>query len=457
MADVSHRGRRAGGLFWRTFFLIGTLIVASLLSWSLFFRVLERTPRAQQIAWQISSIVNLTRAALVNAQPERRQELLAALARDERLRVGVLEPTDRIDPHASSGLPHEVGERLRVLLGPSTITAAAVNGTRGFWVSFDIDGDGYWLVFDRGRVERNIGRSWISWALVAIGLSLAGALVTSRVVNRPLADLAGALRELARGARPRPLPETGPREIAELNGQFNRMADALAALEADRALALAGISHDVRTPLTRLRMEIELADLPDTVRAAMVDDIEAIDRIVAQFIEFARGGTVEAADRVPVAELLVAMRARHDAELASGAMSWELDVQANAWWIGRMSDFERIASNLIENARRYGATPGAGRVEMRTALRRSDAGVVLTVEDRGVGVPAAELERLVRPFARLDSARGAPGASGGSGLGLAIVERLAARYGGRLQLKPSPTGGLSAQVQLPDAETAATG
>lgn len=456
MADVAHRRRRAGGLFWRTFFLIGTLIVASLLSWSLFFRVLERTPRAQQIAWQISSMVNLTRAALVNAQPERRQELLADLARDERVRVGVLEPSDRIDPHPPSGLAHEVGERLRVLLGPSTLTAAAVNGTRGFWVSFDIDGDGYWLVFDRRRVERNLGRSWISWALVAIGLSLAGALVTSRVVNRPLADLAGALRQLARGARPRPLPETGPREIAELNGQFNRMADALAALDADRALALAGISHDVRTPLTRLRMEVELASLPGGVRAAMVDDIEAIDRIVGQFIEFARGGTVEAADRVPVAELLIAMRGRHDAEITSGALSWELDVRADAWWIGRKADFERIVSNLVENARRYGATPGTDRVEMRTGLHRSGTGIVLTVEDRGVGIPAAELERLVRPFARLDSARGAPGAAGGSGLGLAIVERLAARYGGRLQLKPSSTGGLSVQVQLPDAEATAT-
>ena len=452
MATVPDRRRRTGGLFWRTFFLIGALIVASLLSWSLFFRVLERTPRAQQIAWQISSLVNVTRAALVSAQPERRRELLADLARDERVRVGVLEPTDRIDPHAPGGLAHEVGERLRVLLGPSTITAAAVNGSRGFWVSFDIDGDGYWLVFDRGRVERNLGRSWIGWAMVAVVLSLAGALVTSRVVNRPLADLAGALRELARGARPRALPETGPREIAELNGQFNRMADALAALDADRALALAGISHDVRTPLTRLRMEIELANLPDTVRAAMADDIEAIDRIVAQFVEFARGGAAEAVGRVAVADLLDAMRARQAADIAAGMLSWEHDVQAGAWWMGRAADFERIASNLIENARRYGATPDSGRVELRIGLRRDEAGVALTVEDHGAGVPPAELERLVRPFARLDSARGTPGAAGGSGLGLAIVERLAARYGGRLTLTLPSTGGLRARVQLPDAE-----
>lgn len=453
---------RPGGLFWRTFFLIATLILASLLAWSLIFRAFERAPRAQQVAWELASVANLTRAALVSADPARRRALLDDLARDEGVSVEVLEPDDRVEAVDAAGFPAEVAIALAAVMGPGTRTGAVVNGVRGFWVSFDIEGDAYWLRIDEARVDRRPGPGWAAWALTAIGLSLAGAFATSRLVNRPLEQLARAISALARGRRPAPLAERGPEEIARLNSGFNRMAQALGELEADRALALAGISHDVRTPLTRLRMEVELADLPEPTRRAMESDIESIDRIVGQFVEFARGTTAppQAAAAVVPADMLDGLRARHAAEIASGSVDWDAGgVDRTARWHGQAADFERIAANLVENAMRHGRDP-AGRLALEVRLQRMPRGVRLSVVDHGAGVPPGSLARLTRPFMRLDPARGASGGpsgmqanggGGGTGLGLAIVERLAQRHGGRLVLATPEGGGFSATVELPDA------
>lgn len=450
---------RPGGLFWRTFFLIAALILASLLAWSVFFRAFERVPRAQQVAWELASVANLTRAALVSADPARRRALLEDLAREEGVSVEVLEPDDRVEPLALGGFAAEVAGALAASLGPGTRSGSAVNGDRGFWVSFDIEGDAYWLRIDEARVDRRPGPGWLGWALTAIGLSLAGAFATSRLVNRPLDQLSRALSALARGQRPEPLAERGPEEIARLNTGFNRMAQSLGELEADRALALAGISHDVRTPLTRLRMEIELAALPETTRRAMESDVESIDRIVGQFVEFARGAQAPPAVAVPVepAALLDALRERHAGEIAAGSVAWnDRGVDRTVRWLGQAADFERIAANLVENALRHGRGPD-GRLELGLRLERVPRGVRLVVADHGPGVPGDALARLTRPFMRLDAARG-PAAvpagalehGGGTGLGLAIVERLAQRHAGRLLLAAPATGGFEATVELKD-------
>lgn len=436
-------------LFWRTFMLLVVLVVASLSLLLGVMRWLDRAPAEQRLAWEIASVANLTRSALISSQPERRLMLLRELARDEGVRVLPLESSDRIEADLSSDRVRDLRGYLQNLLGSDTVVVlGSVNDIDGLWVSFDIEGDGYWLLMQRKRLERHFG-SGLSVVLgVSAGLSLLGALILSRLVNQPLSRLASAFGALSRGEpAPRLREDLVVSEIADVNRRFNQMANDLSALEADRSIALAGISHDIRSPLARLRMEIELAPLEDAQRMPMVEDIERIDRIVGQFVEFARAGQPPRCEPVDVASLLDQLPATYRKQSGEATVELRIDTPSSLRWQGDPVDLQRATSNLIDNAIRYGRHPGQAVAKVTVSARRAAGGIELSVEDEGPGVPEESLAELLRPFNRLDLARG--GAEG-SGLGLAIVDRLARRYGGRLQLHNRPGGGLAAVLQLPD-------
>jgi two-component system osmolarity sensor histidine kinase EnvZ len=433
-------------LFWRTFLLIAAVVVASLLSWLQLFRAAELQPRAERFAWEIASIVNLTRAGLLSASGSARIELLGELARNEGIRLLPAEPTDRASPWPDErfGAPFEA--KLRELLGPETRIASTVNSDPGLWVRFEIDDDPYWMLLDPARISSQTNRNWLGWIGIAIALATAGALVISRVVNRPLSDLARAIERLGQGEAPAPLREDAPTELAEVNRGFNRMASDLVALEQDRAEALAGISHDIRTPLTRLRMEIEMSGVEEATRESMADEIDRIDAIVRQFVEFAQPAAAQTPERVDVGATVASVidGFRHSPDAAR--LSIGVQVPAGTQWHGTPTVLARIVSNLVENARRYAAGPD-DRVRIDVVARRSGRTLEVTVRDHGPGVPPEQLDRLVRPFTRLDAERNR---HGGSGLGLAIVARLARRYGGALELELPADGGLLARVRLQD-------
>jgi two-component system, OmpR family, osmolarity sensor histidine kinase EnvZ len=278
------------GLLWRTFLLFAALIVAGVLGIFSAYRLLESAPAEQRLAWEIASVVNLTRSALVSADPARRTRLLEALASEEEVRVLPLEPTDRIDFTREAQRLSPLLPRLKALLGDDTLLAGSVNDEAGVWVSFDISGDSYWLLLPLRRIDRYQGPGLALILTVTCLVSLLGALALSRLVDRPLANLSRAISAIGRGVQYDPLPEKGPAQLVAINREFNRLARDLERLESDRSIALAGISHDVRSPLTRLRMEVELAELPSAQRAAMVADIERIDSLVGQFVDYARSG-----------------------------------------------------------------------------------------------------------------------------------------------------------------------
>lgn len=438
-------------LFWRTFLMLATLIVASLALTFGIARLLDPAPPEQRLAWELATVLNLTRSALVSADAQRRFDLLTELARDEGVRVLPLEPGDRIDSSAADERLKAIESQLRQLLGEATRVAGRVNGVDGVWISFGIEGDAYWLILPRSRIERQFGPSLRLLGAIALALSLLGALILSRLVNRPLAVLAGALGAISRGQRPPALPEAGPTEIAALNRRFNRMAADLAALEQDRTIALAGISHDIRSPLARLRMEIELASLGEDPRDAMVGDIERIDRIVGQFVNYARIGQPARGEDVDVPAIIDAAASAYRPARQAGALELTIDPGATQRWHGDPTDLLRALGNLIDNALRYG-TSNDGVARIVVQARATPSGIALNVGDQGPGVPPGQRERLTRPFERLDTARGE---SGGAGLGLAIVERIARRYGGQLVLDATPEGGLQVRLDLPDLPTAA--
>ncbi len=424
-----------------------------MLAWLTMAHVLERGPRTQQIAWQISSAVNFTRSAMVSAEPLRRPSLLAELARDEGVRISIAEPSDQLLALADTADNRAIVERLSTTFGKPAKVAASVNAEPGFWVSFDIAGDEYWLGFDDRRFDASSPKSLIGWAVLVAALALVAAAFITRIITTPLRQLGFALTHLLRGEATPALDTTrGPTEIRQLNRRFNVMSRELERVESDRAIALAGVSHDIRTPLTRMRMEIELSMIEQATRDSLVEEIERIDSIVSQFIEFSSAGQGSRLGTVTILPLIQSL-AEKEIQLAPEGSSLELVVPTELQWLGSSLDLERMVSNLLANARRYGCNSGEsnkGQLHLSIRAITHEKGIRIEVADSGSGVPDEALERLLRPFARLDAERSQ--AAGGSGLGLAIVARLARRYHGQLQLsnRSMPNSGLVATLTLPN-------
>jgi two-component system osmolarity sensor histidine kinase EnvZ len=450
MPIARHRlGWLQSGLFWRTFFLLAFLITASMATWVASFRIVEQTPRAEQLAAQIISIVTVTRAALTHSAPDLRRELLFDLASNEGIRIYPLEKSDVVVPPPNSGLIPELQANVKARLGRDTKFADKVNDVAGFWISFKIDGDAYWLRLDRERLERMSNIQWLGWGTSSLLLALLGAVFITRLINQPLARLTNATRAIAKGQQPDALPEKGPTEIRETNRSFNQMVSDLARLESDRAVILAGISHDLRTPLARMQLEVEMARLADDARQGMQSDLAQMDAIIGQFLDFAK--PTDAANFTPVDVTSLLTECGHEAaRLPDVKVATEIDDGVEV--LGHPVDLRRVINNLIENARRYGKTRGTDVVEINLCCRMENDHARIEVADRGRGVPESEMERLLRPFTRMDIARSQ---ANGSGLGLAIVERIIKRHGGKLHLYNRQGGGLAIAIMLPDANNRA--
>jgi two-component system, OmpR family, osmolarity sensor histidine kinase EnvZ len=438
-------------LFWRTFLL---LAISTLLSVSVtlqMFRWFNKVPPEQQIAWELASAVNLTRNALISSSGEKRRNLLATLARDEGASLSPLEPNDMIDVEADNlGELNIQGidQRLKTLLGEKTKLALKVNGEIGTWVSFEIDSDAYWLHLNRNRLRRHASPPLVTIATIALGLSLFATFALGRLINQPLKNLANAINSMGLGQAPPKLKEQGPTEIAQLNARFNRMAADLDALEDDRRIALAGISHDIRSPLARLRMEIELSQLSDLEKNSMANEIQQVDRIVGQFVDFARSQNDRDVEDVNVSDEIASAMARYKLQVERGELALVVDVQATKPWRGKAIDLQRVIANLVDNALRYGKSQdGVCRIALFATVEEigttKHKRLRLVLADQGKGVDKADLVRLTRPFARVDEARDS---SGGSGLGLAIVERTARRYNGSCKLSLVSPNGLQVEV-----------
>ena len=427
-------------LFARAFLLVALLIVAALLASLQIYRVYEREPRSRELAQQTVSTVNLTRAALVSADPVLRRQLLIELNETEGLRVYPVTASEKTEPLPGDALLERVVQKVRGVLGEETRFAFARDGEEGFWVSFYIDEDEFWVMLPRERFEPAIGLQWLGWLAAVIVLALVGAWFIASNIARPLAAMRRAAGRLGRGQPHEPLSEQGPREMRTVAAAFNRMASNLEAMERERAMVLAGISHDLRTPLSRLRLALEMSGAPgdDTqhARDAMVADIEEIDAIIGQFLDFARGENA-AKDEHDIGEV-VGELAEHYARIGKDVRLIHPPVM-KPFRFARMAVHRAIA-NLVDNALRYAGEP----VEIELIARNPE--VAVEVRDSGPGIPPGEVERLKRPFTRLDDSRAG---HGGSGLGLAIVERTAQAHGGKLELLPRAPHGLIARLVLP--------
>lgn len=418
--------------------LIAVLLAVGQFASLQIFEYFEREPRAEATALQAVTVVNYTRASLIASQDNLRLALLSELTGKEGVRIYYADFMEEIEPLPADPFINMVAEKIRQRLGVETIITVNHYGVQGLWVSFNIGQDDFWVVIPRVHVERPFPWQWLGWGALVLLLSLAGGYLIAARINRPLHLLMNAANRLRNGELPEKLPEGSFAELREVNNTFNKMADSLAELDAERTLILAGVSHDIRTPLARLRLAVEM--LPDdgcgSFKSGMIEDIADMNNIIHQFLDFVKGVEGEPTQMIDINTLLQAM---HDRQSRAGR---DLVVQlAPTYFIPiRPLAMQRLLDNLVGNAYAY------GRGEVRVASKVMADHIVISVFDNGPGIPETHVEKLLRPFERLDTARSN---AGGSGLGLAIADRIAKLHKGKLELINRPEGGLEARLSLP--------
>jgi two-component system osmolarity sensor histidine kinase EnvZ len=272
--------------------------------------------------------------------------------------------------------------------------------------------------------------------LTAVIVSGIGAYLLISRLNRRLQVVVEASRTIGRGEIPAPIAVAGPLEIQQLSRCFNQMSEDLQRLDAERRLMLAGISHDIRTPLVRLRLGVELGrpELNPDAAESMIREIEEIDAILSQFLQFACDESQEPIQLMDMDSLV--------SDVCLGYRRRGRAIRTVLGSVGVASAREvairRLLANLIDNAIRYGEKD----VEVTTS--RLGDNILLTVSDRGPGIKSMAPEELLRPFAREDTSRSKPG----TGLGLTIVDRIARVHGGSVTLRNRSGGGLAVLVSL---------
>ncbi len=436
------RASFAFNVFWRTFVLLALLLAGGIAAWVQTLRALDLEPRAVHEAAQIASLVNLSRAALRQADGITRVSLIKSMDSAESVRVRPREPTDLWEPYEMDRFTRLVGRELRSILGADAVVARSVNKQPGLWVGFLIDRDSYWLYTSPAHTATLSTDTLVSWIGIALLATLLGSAAIASLINKPLKQLSFAASRIREGDLDSRLDEsTLTSEIREVNMGFNRMARELAKVEEDRAVMLAGISHDLRTPLARLRLEAEMSVVDEDARQNMAEDIAQLDAIIDKFMDYARPGNTTL-QPVLVSRLIDREAAvfRDGSQIRiTSRVAIDLKVLADETELGR------VFLNLFENARRYGRGTDSGVAEVTVSYARTGPWVIITVRDRGPGVVPEKLGQLTTPFFRGDAARTA---ATGAGLGLAIVDKALQRMGGTLELANAPDGGLVAHLRL---------
>jgi len=429
-------------LFWRTFFMLSLLMAGCVVVSIQAARALHFEPMTQQTARQIVSLVHMADAALLHADNHFR--LLRTLTEQGKgLQLIPRQASDRFEP-----LDTRLGEETRRYLRQGSVVARRLNEEDGMWISVSLppghDGQrNWWLRIDETHLQVHRDTTWLIWLCTAAVLSLSGAALIARFLNRPLKRLSDAAERVREGDFDSShLDESViTSEIRAVNMGFNSMAQKLAKMEHDRAVMLAGISHDLRTPLARLRLETEMSVTDPIARDHMVADVVQLDAIIDKFLDYARPGSTKKLAPVHLHSVVTScMYAIKDVRKTQIALQVPQDIYVMADEV----ELARVISNLLENARRYGKdSSGLTRVHIIARARKKV--VQVRLRDYGPGVPSEQLANLIKPFFRSDSARTA---ATGAGLGLSIVDKTVRRMGGVLTLSNSSTGGLVAHIQL---------
>ncbi|PCE22198.1 two-component sensor histidine kinase [Paraburkholderia acidicola] len=418
-------------LFGRSMLLLFALIVASELCTIAIYVLFVQRPRIDDAAAVEAAQIVLIERLLVALPPGQRHKVLADL---NGVRDDALPPNVRTWRPPSGYAMQLFFERLQERLPPGVEVRWDPGPERRIWVGLPFDDGNRWIVLPAvSGIAHTLEWSLIALLLMVVPAPALGAYVIHRRIEGPLTRLSRAAASVGRGVWPEAVSVKGPFELTTVADAFNGMVASLAAMESTRAEMLAGISHDIRTPLTKLRMALAAPESFDAPIASAERFVEEIDAIVQQFADFARGGEGE----TPVEGDLNALIEQLAADYAGLGRPFELALERLPPLSFRPVSMQRLLMNLMQNAVVY------GRTGLSVVTRCENGWVIVTVEDRGPGVPASLLPLLKQPFKR-----GSSTDEKGTGLGLAIAERIARQHGGSVELRLRDGGGLAVDVRL---------
>ncbi len=420
--------------FGQTVLLIGFLLfvnqVVSYVSFALY--VIE--PNQQQINQLLAKQIRVvfidikdTRVSPKMAEAFHRETGIGLYREAQALKLGL----------GSAGYYPYRSEQMSALLGGSAEVRISQGDEYLFWIR-PPQAPNLWVKIPlMGLEEANFSPLFFFLGIIGV-LSVAGGWLFVRQLNRPLKSLQHAAEDVGRGDFPEPLIEHGTSEIMAVTQAFNHMSKGIKQLEDDRNLLMAGISHDLRTPLTRIRLASEMMSEQDEfLKDGIENDIDDMNNIIDQFIDYIRH---DSKDKAVLGDLNV---------LVEEVVNVEIPAHRNMHLITgecpkiplRHVAVKRALANLIQNALRY----TEGDIEIFTGVDKRQGCAYFIVSDQGEGIPETDIERLFQPFTQGDKARGTEG----SGLGLAIIKRIVDTHGGSVELSNKPEGGLQAKVSLP--------
>jgi two-component system osmolarity sensor histidine kinase EnvZ len=400
-------------------------------------------PMARRSADDLAALLVLSAQTWVELPPETREDFEFELAQKHQFMLfhdGIsLPPRDHFYPYLTL-----LDASLTARTGQATEIKITEFETVWFWAEIQTGGRMIRIGFPKERMNTDPPKMLVLALAATVILTLFTALILARRITRPLAHFSRAARRIGEGNLPESFPETGIKELSGLATTFNQMALQVRELLANRTTLLAGISHDLRTPLARMRLAIEM--LPDNADPKLVarlqHDIDEMNQLIGEFLAFSRDLQKEAPQQIDIDDLLQELA--DDARETGARVEFE-PANSEPLSVGALS-LRRVLSNLIGNAVRYG-----GDEPVMIARESTEKETVIRIMDRGPGIPAQELENVFRPFYRLETSRSS--STGGSGLGLAIARQLADANGWKIELLAREGGGTEARLSIPNPAT----
>ena len=396
-------------------------------------------PMAKRSTDDLAALMVLSAQTWLELPPQTRPDFELELARQHNL--WLINSTTTLPDHKHhSPYLMLLEQALEARTGVMTRTKTSEFGKTWFWIEFNSGENKISIAFPQDRLGMQSPLALLLIMAATIVLALITAIILARRITRPLHNLALAAKHIGRGNTPEKLAEDGVEELAVLAHTFNNMAQQVQALLANRTTLLAGISHDLRTPLARMRLAVEMLPqdtAPKTI-TRLTNDIEEMNRLIGEVLAFSRGLEKEAVQQTDLNALLQELV---DNVAAEGTLLRWQQTQPCIRPLGKMA-LRRIIINLLSNAIRYGE---GKEVELTCICTKDEC--VISVLDRGPGIPEAEIDNVFRPFYRLESSRSV--VTGGSGLGLAIARQLATVNGWSVTLLPRVGGGTEARLIVP--------
>ena len=435
---------RHGTLFAKT--ALTTTLVSSLFlifTLSLLF-IFIIAPTSQRSAASLASLITLSADIWQQLPVEQRPAFKEKINQRYQIEITTLRP-DLVSSTRHPPFFALLKTELEQLIGSKATILQSNKPTerRRYWIPFIQAKEKLLVGFEYSHMGLDPPITILILIIVGVIASFVAAVILAHRLTKPLASLARASQQIGSGATIKPLPEQGPLELAELVHSFNIMAFQIQDLLANRTTLLAGISHDLRTPLTRLELVLEMLEKnsnPALLKQAK-SDIGQMNRLIGLFLEISRGLQEEKRQQINIKPLLDEVI--EDFKQGGAEITWQQG--PDCYMLIHPLALRRIVSNLLENAVRYGEGKAIA-LDYRVEGKADSETVIIEVLDQGPGIPREELDAVFRPFHRLEQSRSTH--TGGSGLGLSIAKQLAMANGCKVELIPRDGGGTCARITI---------